>query len=78
MGLVADEIVVADKDFSSPSKVIEGFQFRQHLIGAFVTGLAAEEVDDVAELAIKRAPPGGLEPGDDVVVQIQQVITGHR
>ncbi len=61
MGLVADEIVVADKDLSPPPQVKEGFQLRQHLIGAFVTGLAAVKVDDIAELAIERTPPGGLD-----------------
>ena len=78
MGLVADEVVVADEDLPPPPQVIEGFQLRQHLIGVFVTRLAAVKVDDVAELAIERAPPGSLEAHDDIVVQIQQVITRHR
>ena len=78
MGLVADEIVVADKNFSPPPQVKEGVQLGQHLIGAFITGLAAVKVDDIAELAIERTAPGGLDAHDDVIVQIQQVKAGHR
>ena len=78
MGLVADEIVVADKNFSSPPQLKDGVQLGQHLIGAFITGLAAVKVDDIAELAIERTAPGRLDAQDDVIVQIKQVEAGHR
>jgi hypothetical protein len=68
MRLVADEIVVADKNFSSPPELKDGVQFGQHLIGAFITGLAAVKVDDIAELTVEGTPPGGLDAHDDVIV----------
>ena len=58
VGPVADKVVVANKDFLSPPQVKEGFQLHHDLIGAFVTGLAAVKIDNVAELAIKRTSPG--------------------
>ena len=54
---------------STPAE--EGLHLRQHLVGAFITGLAAVKVDDIAELAIERTPPGGLDAHDDVIPQMQ-------
>src|SRR5690606_32990574 len=66
--LIADEVVVDEVDVPAIAELVESLQLRQHLRRRFRTGNAPVELDDVAELAGKRAAAGKLHADVKIVV----------
>ena len=58
---VPDEVVVHDEHGPTPPHAVELFELRKDLIRCLGAGVSPEELDDVAKLAGKRAPPGVLD-----------------
>ena len=71
-----DEVIVGKKDYRNAGPM-PGFDLAQHLLDRFEAHLAAEDDDDVAELAAERAPARALN--DAVrVTPAEQVQAGRR
>jgi hypothetical protein len=68
--LVADQIIVNDKDNSQPG-VPEGVKLGQDLLTRLEARPPAEGHDDVAELASERAAAGDLQASEHVPVDLQ-------
>jgi hypothetical protein len=53
--MVADKVVVYDKDLVAPAQLEQGVQFRQQLMRRLRSGLPSVEGDNVAELTLERS-----------------------
>ena len=71
--LVADEVVVHQEDVAPPTQLIEGVELTQHLLRRLGPRHSAEELGDVAELAVEGAPPGELQAHRVVVLHVDEV-----
>ena len=76
--LIADEIVIDDKDGPSPSQRLERVEFGEHLLIALGSRHAPVNLDDVAKLARERTAPRVLDGHCAVTLKIRQVKVGHR
>ena len=56
ISLVADKIVVNQKNLASPTQSIQQFKLVHHLIRRLGPGHAAIELGDVAEFTVERTP----------------------
>ena len=71
--LVADEIVIHEKDAASPSGVMERFQFPDYLVRALGARAVAVEGRDVAELAAKGTTARILEVHGEISSHLDEV-----
>src|SRR5262245_51190395 len=70
--LVADEVIVDDEcEFETGGA--QCLELSDHLLGAFDAWPPAEGDDDVAELALERAPARELEASKCIVAHLEQV-----
>ena len=74
---IADEVVVDDEGRPEADGA-EFLELGQELLRLLHPGLAAEDHDDVAELALERAAAGILHGGRGVAVDLEQVEAGLR
>ena len=75
--LVADEVVVDQEDHADPELVL-GVDLGDDHLGRLDPGLAAEDDDDVAELALERAASRGLHAAHRVFLELDQVVSRDR
>ena len=75
---VADEVVVDEEEAAPVAGGAERVELLEHLRGRLRTWLAAEDLDDVAELALERAAARVLHAHRCVVAVIDQVEAGRR
>ena len=76
--LVADEVVVDDEDGVAPAGVAELVEFGEHLGDGLGAGLAAVDLDDVAEFAVERAAARVLHGHGAVATHLDQAEVGQR
>ena len=76
--LVADEVVVHHKDRIAPACLLQLVQLGQHLRDRLGARLAAIDLDDVAELAVKRAPARVLHGHGAVALHLDKAEIGQR
>ncbi len=69
--LVADEIVINEKNGASPAPLPEGLEFGKDLRRRFGAGAMPEEDGDVAKVAVEGAPSGKLDAEGGVFPDIQ-------
>src|SRR5215831_14919494 len=77
LDLVADEIVVHEVHVASMPEAVKHVEFGDNLLRGLCPWLSTVELDDIAELAVKRAAAGELNSEHEVVVELQQVETGN-
>ena len=75
---VPDEVVVDDEDRSAPAQLVERVELAQHLRRGLHPRVAAVELDDVAELALERAPARGLHAHRGVARPVEQIESGWK
>src|SRR5438094_6357186 len=71
--VVADEIVVDDKNLVAPAKFKQPIQLRQQLAGALGSGLPSVDGDDVAEFALERTSAGELHRHGGILPELEQI-----
>ena len=74
---VADEVVV-HQEHHAKALPAQHLQLGDHLLRAFGAGYAAEDGDDVAELAQERAAAGELDVGNQHLARVEQVVARQR
>jgi hypothetical protein len=75
---VADKVVVDQEHRASPAKLVQAVELAEHLSVGLGTRGAAEEMGDVAELAVERAAPRELERHGTVGLKIDEIETWCR
>src|SRR4029077_21194358 len=76
--LVADEIVVDEIDMPAITLIVQRLQFSENLIVGLGTRHATIKLDNVAELAGERAATRILHANEEIVIEIDQIVAGHR
>src|SRR5438552_13694988 len=71
--VVADEIVVGDRNLVAPAKFKQPIQLRQQLAGALGSGLPSVDGDDVAEFALERTSAGELHRHGGILPELEQI-----
>ena len=70
---VADEVVVDHEDRSTPPELVQRIELPQHLRRRLHPGVAAVQLDDVAELALERTAPRALHAHRRVARAVEQI-----
>ena len=76
--LVADEVVVNQKNRPSPAQAVQRIQLLHDLFRRLGTRHAAVELDDVAKLAVERTSPGELHAHRGVVLDVDEIEPRNR
>src|SRR5438045_2061335 len=71
--VVADKIVVDDKDLVAPAEFNQPIELRQQLAGTLGSGFPSVERDDVAELALERTSAGELHRHGGILLELAQI-----
>ena len=75
---IADEVVVDEVDMAAIAAVVERLQLGENLIVGLGARYAAVELDDVAELAGERAATRILYANEELMIELDQIVAGHR
>ena len=76
--LVADEVVVDQEDRASPAQPVQQVELLHDLVRRLGPGYLTVELDDVAELAVERAPTRELHAHRVVAVHLDEVEARNR
>ena len=76
--VVADKIVVDDKDLFAPAEFIQCLKLRQQLAGTLCSGLSSVNGDDVAEFALERTTARELHRHGGILVDFEQIKPWER
>ena len=76
--LVADEVVIHDKKGTPKSRGVHVIDLPQELLRILGSGFAAEQLGNIAELAIEGATPGELQGHAFVEIDIDQIEARQR
>ena len=71
--VVADKVVVDDKDLVAPAEFKQPIELRQQLAGALGSGLPSVDGDDVAEFALERTSAGKLHRHGGILPELEQI-----
>ena len=76
--LVADEVVVDQEHRAAPAERVEAVELGDHLLVRLGAWNAAEELGDVAELAVERTAARELQRHRAVGLEVEQLEARHR
>ena len=76
--VVADKVVVDDKDLVAPAEFKQQIELRQQLAGAFGSGLPSVDGDDVAEFALERTSARELHRHRGILPELEQIEPWER
>ena len=78
LALIADEVVVHDKNRTAPLARVKLIEFGHHLRRRFHPRFAAIDLDDVAKFAIERAAARILDGHGAVIFRVDQIEIRQR